>query len=195
MAASLLRKKIYGINVADYFLDATLLDTRHLSADKIITFNQIHFTLFSVCNLIRSYFSVRLLLIFLRVGVELINTGLVLSDFSGNYFSRSLSFIVVSSSGVIWMYLVADMCYRIKCESKRTSRLVTDLLDEEHPECVEEELQAFHKQLLVRKIEFSASGFFEVDLEMMTSMIGIVIPAALFLVQYNNGQHKHGTKP
>ncbi|XP_046664279.1 putative gustatory receptor 28b isoform X2 [Homalodisca vitripennis] len=91
--------------------------------------------------------------------------------------------------------LICTLIGILEEESKRTALLVHDLLDEDgHSSEVLQELETFSLALLHRKVNFSAAGFFDMNLKLVSRMASVMAPVILFLIQ-NDNRPRAGRRP
>ena len=109
------KEKICRKNVAHSFVNIAR-QTRHVKSEKISDFNKIHFTLFSICSLISTYFSLQMFLAGLRISFDLITLGIRIFDVTNKVLASRITYLLVISPTLTWIYLIADKSYSIKCE-------------------------------------------------------------------------------
>ncbi|XP_069677283.1 putative gustatory receptor 28b [Periplaneta americana] len=69
-------------------------------------------------------------------------------------------------------------------QANRTAVLVHKLLSKTKDPEVREELQLFSLQLLHRKVQFTACGFFPLDFTLLYSIVGAVTTYLVILIQF-----------
>ncbi|XP_021920102.1 putative gustatory receptor 28a isoform X3 [Zootermopsis nevadensis] len=89
-----------------------------------------------------------------------------------------LGWYVLKLGGIVWA------CASTAREANRTAVLVHKLLSKTRDPGVKEELQLFSLQLLHRKVQFTACGFFPLDFTLLYSIIGAVTTYLVILIQF-----------
>ncbi|KAJ9599139.1 hypothetical protein L9F63_010407, partial [Diploptera punctata] len=84
----------------------------------------------------------------------------------------------------ISLVIILHQCSSTSYEANRTAILVHKLLNKTEDPEVREELQLFSLQLLHRKVQFTACGFFPLDFTLLYSIIGAVTTYLVILIQF-----------
>ncbi|KAJ9599108.1 hypothetical protein L9F63_010376 [Diploptera punctata] len=99
----------------------------------------------------------------------------------GNY-SFTNPTCIVFCIGKIMLNIVA--CTTTSNEANRTAILVHKLINKTRDPLIREELELFSLQLLHRKVQFTACGFFPLDFTLLYSIVGAVTTYLIILIQF-----------
>lgn len=112
-----IENKLYGKHTADKFVDANQ-DTREVSAFKIKRYNQIHFLLWSSCNIISDYFSLQNLSCLLQTSLMVVKYCLFMFEVRHNNLFVFLQTLNSAMTGYsVWLvFVLAKLCNDIICE-------------------------------------------------------------------------------
>lgn len=122
-----IEKKIHAKDVMENFADCYEADGRRVTAHKIKTFNKIHFTLYSSCNLIAKYFSLQILFSVLLTAFKAIT--MFITIFATDLFKMpvQLALLCFVAQNFILVFCIANVFYKIQCEVRNTVN-VTEML-------------------------------------------------------------------
>ncbi|XP_046679527.1 uncharacterized protein LOC124366951 isoform X1 [Homalodisca vitripennis] len=139
-----------------------------MTVDKIHKFNRSHFLLCDAHMVINSMFSQVGLIMTLTVSYVFLKAFMIPEHLMygfGSYHLYACAFFT--------MYLfisVLTSATNVKNNADKTGYMIHELLTEELPADVDEELQLFSHTLIHRKIGLSAEGFFNIDLKLVTKV-------------------------
>ncbi|KAG8273371.1 hypothetical protein J6590_021326 [Homalodisca vitripennis] len=145
-------------------------DTRTVTAEKIRNFNKAHLKLYYAYRTLNSLFYWPGLIMCVHTGTNLVYiTFLLFSTVGGKRFLTSVIFMLNIANRILSLGVMLTMTTKIEEKSRRTALLVHDLLDEDgHSSEVLQELETFSLALLHRKGNFSAAGFFDMNLKLIS---------------------------
>ncbi|KAG8325724.1 hypothetical protein J6590_059409 [Homalodisca vitripennis] len=171
-------------------------DTRTVTAEKIRNFNKAHLKLYYAYRTLNSLFYWPGLIMCVHTGTNLVyTTFLLFSTFEGKQFLTIVILLLTIANRILSLGVILTMTTKIEEKSRRTALLVHDLLDEDgHSSEVLQELETFSLALLHRRINFSAAGFFNMNLKLVSRMASVMAPVILFLIQ-NNNRPRAGRRP
>lgn len=115
-----IENKIHGEDVAEKFVNYST-DVRRVTVDKIKAFNQIHFLLYSSCNLIAKYFSLQILLFVLAAVLQGMKLFIMVFDPDIVHTSLKVTFMIYVINGLVFVFSVADVFHKIKSEVRNRS--------------------------------------------------------------------------
>ncbi|KAG8273370.1 hypothetical protein J6590_021325 [Homalodisca vitripennis] len=171
-------------------------DTRTVTAEKIRNFNKAHLKLYYAYRTLNSLFYWPGLLMCVHTGTNLVfNTFLLFSTVEGKKIVTYVILMYNIANRILSLGVMLTMTTKIEEKSRRTALLVHDLLDEDgHSSEVLQELETFSLALLHRKGNFSAAGFFDMNLKLISRMASVMAPVILFLIQ-NDNRPRAGRRP
>lgn len=142
-AKMFLQNKLYGENVERRFVSCDE-DVRRVTAHKIKTFNQIHFLLYSSCNLVSKYFSFQILVFILTTALQGIVTFIVLFDtmvFPPSTYAVLVTFVVYNC---VLLVCVTDTFHKIKSEVRNRAKPIRKAKSKYEYKCIISEPMLFN---------------------------------------------------
>ncbi|KAK6643893.1 hypothetical protein RUM43_000158 [Polyplax serrata] len=95
----------------------------------------------------------------------------------------SLIWILYFLSQFFVLIIVSDLSTK---EAEKTANYLHELFIESDDVELKEEIEIFSLQLLHRKVEFNACGFFKLDFSLLHSMVGAVTTYIIILMQFQD---------
>jgi hypothetical protein len=158
----------------------------------IVTYRKIYQKLYDICCLINSMCGFSLLLSTLSYTLRFVShvynaIHILLMSYSskGSLVSKQVVALLVISSLITSMriILVTLSCHKTCEEYKNCIDIIQELLLRSDQKDIIQQLKLFSSQLENNRIEFTANGFFVVNLSLLTTLTGVTVTYIILLIQ------------
>ncbi|KAJ4448914.1 hypothetical protein ANN_00306 [Periplaneta americana] len=171
------------INRNKYLTTGAEIDEVH----KLRSIRLMHFELYDCVVLINDYYGLPILLFIISSTISCVACLYYAVHFIGlNYIFFIFPGIFFTTSYVTIFVLITTCCHQTAQEANKTAMYVQRIKALPGLQCrTVLELQNLSEQLREMRIEFSAWGFFRLDLSFLSTIIGGVITYILVMIQLN----------
>ncbi|KYM88345.1 Putative gustatory receptor 28a [Atta colombica] len=184
-------QSLIRINTSDLQLQSlyrTHIIVNNSTIHQLLQLRNVHCHLCKITEDVSSFYSLPLLFGIVFFFLTLIYSGyfffsFLLTDDILNY-SYNIGVIIWIIFLIYPIYLLTSKITRILIEMKKTGNIVHDLLNCAIGKEIKAELKKFSFQLLHRKIQFTANGYFMLDNTFLHSLIGTVVTYLIIFVQF-----------
>ncbi|XP_012055797.1 PREDICTED: putative gustatory receptor 28b [Atta cephalotes] len=188
-------QSLIRINISDLQLQSlyrTRIIVNNSTIHQLLQLRDVHCHLCKISEDASSFYSLPLLFGIVFFFLTLIYNGyyflsFLLTDDILNYSYNIIDVIVWIIFLIYPISLLTSRITRILIEMKKTGNIVHDLLNCAIGKEIKAELKKFSLQLLHRKIQFTANGYFMLDNTFLHSLIGTVVTYLVILMQFQMG--------
>jgi hypothetical protein len=160
--------------------------------EKIITYRKIYKKLYDISCLINSMYGISLLISSLSHTLHFVSgvyyaIHFLLIPYSNNggliSKQRVVLFVISSLLTLIRIISITLSCHKACEECQRCMDIVQELLLRSDRKDTVSQLKLFSSQLENNRIEFTACGFFAVNLSLLTAITGVTVTYVILLIQ------------
>ncbi|XP_039280351.1 putative gustatory receptor 28b isoform X1 [Nilaparvata lugens] len=161
---------------------------KHLTIQVLI---DLHWSLCKTVEIFSDYLGMKVLLVMIYSCVRIIHVPYLMIIFwmDSKVIGREEVFLTARKTLTVLMYIIEVLlliipCVRTSREAKRTSIVVSQLLDRNSPTSVNIQLQRSIQLLRFHNADFTARGLFKFDLSLITSIAGLASTYLIVFVQH-----------